>query len=95
MEEEAARRLVYEAIDAVNQQLPATRFLRKSPDTIIVGAGGSLDSLAFVNFVIALEEKVTQATGTTVLLLDENMAAEDGPFHTADSLARHIASRLE
>jgi hypothetical protein len=93
MDQQAARALVYQAIDVVNQQLPPAKRLRKSPDTIIVGAGGSLDSLGVVNFVIALEEKVSDATGAAVQLLEDNMIADGGPFNTVDSLARHIAAR--
>ena len=93
MEEDAARRLVYDAIDMVNQQLPAAKRLTKSPETIIVGAGGALDSLGVVNFVIAVEEKVADATGAAVQLLDETMLGDGSPFHTVASLARYIAAR--
>jgi D-alanine--poly(phosphoribitol) ligase subunit 2 len=93
MDEETARRVVYDAIDIVNQQLPASKRLRKAPDTVIVGAGGALDSLGVVSFVIAVEEKVAELTGAAVQLLDETMLAEGSPFHTAGSLARYIAAR--
>ena len=93
MDEEAARRLVYDAIDIVNQQLPAAKRLTKSPETIIVGAGGALDSLGIVTFVIAVEETIADATGTAVRLLDDAMLVEGGPFHTVRSLARHITAR--
>ena len=93
MDEETARRLVYDAIDIVNQQLPAAKRLTKSPETIIVGAGGVLDSLGIVNFVIAAEEKIADATGTALRLLDDAMLVDGGPFHTVGSLARHIAAR--
>jgi len=93
MDEEAARRLVYDAIDIVNRQLPAAKRLRKAPETIIVGAGGALDSLGVVNFVIAVEEQVADATGAAVQLLDETMLGDGSPFHTVGSLARHIAAR--
>jgi len=93
MSEEAARRLVYDAIDMVNQQLPAAKRLAKSPQTIIVGAGGALDSLGIVNFVIAVEEQIADATGAPMQLLDDAMLVEGGPFQTVGSLARHIAAR--
>ena len=48
MRYEQALQLVYDAIDAVNPQLPQTRRLAKSPATIIVGPSGSLDSLGIV-----------------------------------------------
>ena len=84
---------MYDAIDIVNQQLPTAKRLRKAPDTVIVGSGGALDSLGVVNFVIAVEDKVAEATGAAVQLLDEHILVEGSPFHTVGSLARYIAAR--
>jgi acyl carrier protein len=93
MDHEQVLRIVYDAIDVVNQQLPASKRLDKSPDTVIVGAGGSLDSLGIVTLVILLEEKVGEAFGTTVQLLDEQMLVEDSPFQSIGALAHYIATR--
>src|SRR5206468_2949727 len=54
MRYEQALQLVYDAIDAVNPQLPQARRLAKSPATIIVGPSGSLDSLGIVNLLVAI-----------------------------------------
>lgn len=93
MDHEQVLRIVYDAVDVVNQQLPASKRLDKSPDTVIVGAGGSLDSLGIVTLVILLEEKVGEALGTTVQLLDEQMLVEDSPFQSIGALAHYIATR--
>jgi acyl carrier protein len=93
MDHERVLRIVYDAIDVVNQQLPASKRLHKSPDTVIAGAGGSLDSLGIVTFVILLEEKVGEAFGTTVQLLDEQMLIEDSPFQSIGALTDYIATR--
>lgn len=85
--------IVYDAIDVVNRQLPASRRLPKAPDTVIVGAGGALDSLGVVNFVLAVEEKAA-AAGAPVALLDEDMLVEHSPLRTVDSVCRHLAARL-
>ena len=90
---ERAFALVYEAIDVVNRQLPPARRLRKAPDTIIVGAGGALDSLAVINFVLTLEERVA-AAGSPVALLDEDTPIEQSPLQTVDTVARYIAKRV-
>jgi acyl carrier protein len=82
---------VYEAIDAVNPQLPASRRLIKSTETVIVGPSGSLDSLGIVNFVLALEERVGDVLGAPVQLLDETaLIDEQGSFRTVDTLTRLI-----
>ena len=90
---ERALALVYDAIDVINTQQPAARRLRKSPDTVIVGLGGSLDSLGVVNFVLTLEEKIA-AGGTTLPLLDDDVMVEHSPLRTVDSVSRYIAEHL-
>ena len=93
MRYEQALQLVYDAIDAVNPQLPQARRLAKSPATIIVGPSGSLDSLGIVNLVIALEERASETIGAAVQLLDDTAFIDtDGPFRSVDSLARHLAT---
>jgi hypothetical protein len=91
MQYEQALQIVYDAVDAVNQQLPQARRLAKSPDTIIVGPSGSLDSLGIINLIIALEERASDALGAAVQLLDDTAVINaDGPFRSVDSLARHL-----
>ena len=88
MHRDQALRLIYDAIDVINRQLPSSRRLPKSPDTIIVGPSGRLDSLGIVNFILAIEERVSDATGAPVRLLDEGAALDDrGPFRNVDALA--------
>jgi acyl carrier protein len=91
MEREQALRIVYETIDVVNQQLPASRRLPKGPDTIIVGVAGSLDSLGIVNFIVTLEEKAGELLGVPVQLLDDTMLVEaEGPFRTVATLTSYL-----
>jgi len=89
MRHEQALQVIYDAIDVVNRQLPQARRLAKSPDTIIVGPSGRLDSLGIVNLVLAIEERASEAAGTPCRLLDEGAMLEDsGPFRDVGSLAR-------
>jgi acyl carrier protein len=82
---------IYAALDVVNSQLPPSRRLSRAPDTVIVGSGGALDSLGLVNFVLAVEEKIGDAIGRPVALLDPDLlGAEHGPFRTVDTLATHV-----
>jgi hypothetical protein len=91
MDRGQALALVYEAIDVVNQQLPAGRRLAKSPETILVGPGGALDSLGIVNMVVTLEERAGEATGAPVVLLDDDAVVdEQGALRSVDSLARFL-----
>jgi hypothetical protein len=91
MTRDQALDVIYQAIDTVNPQLPAPRRLAKSPQTIIVGPSGSLDSLGIVNFVVALEEKAGDLLGAPIQLLDEHaLVDENGAFRTVDTLARFL-----
>jgi hypothetical protein len=91
MRRDQALRLVYEVIDAVNPQLPAVRRLTKSPDTVIVGPAGALDSLGVITFVVTLEERVADAIGAPVQLLDDTAFIDDkGALATVDSLATFL-----
>jgi hypothetical protein len=91
MQREQALQLVYDAIDVVNRQLPASRRLAKSPDTVIVGPSGVLDSLGIVNFVITLEERAGDVLNGPVMLLDSAaLADEHTPLETVATLARFL-----
>jgi D-alanine--poly(phosphoribitol) ligase subunit 2 len=91
MQREQALQLVYDAIDVVNRQLPASRRLAKSRETIIVGPSGSLDSLGIVTFVITVEERAGEVLSTPVELFNGTaLIDENSPLQTVDSLARFL-----
>jgi hypothetical protein len=91
MDRDEALRLVYDAIDVVNRQLPSSRRLAKSPETIIVGPSGSLDSLGVINFVITLEERASRVLNSPVDLLDSTALVEEhSPLRTVDTLTRFL-----
>jgi hypothetical protein len=93
LDEQRALDLIYAAIDEINGQLPSGSRLAKAPNTVLLGDGASLDSLAFVNLMVAIEGEVERAGGPPVGLLDEigrSMEA-DSPLHTIGTLAAHVA----
>ncbi len=84
---------IYETIREFNGQLPPDARLACAPETVLVGDGGVLDSLGLINFLVMLEDSLEAGLGRRVTLLDERyMSAEDGPFRTVRSLARHAAA---
>lgn len=95
MDRERALELIYATIDVVNQQLPPAQRLARRPATVIVGAGGSLDSLGIVTFVVALEEQASDTVGRSVQLLNPDLlSSDDTPFHTVDTLATHLMAAV-
>ena len=58
VEREKILESVYRAVDEVNLQLEAESRLKKAEDMIIAGESASLDSLSFLNLVLAAEGAV-------------------------------------
>lgn len=78
------------AIEEVNAVLPSGMQLSKSPEEVIFGRGGKLDSLGLVNLVLAVEEKLADA-GLRVSLTDERaMSQTRSPFRTVRTLALFV-----
>lgn len=87
---------VYRAIDRVNEQLPKDCEIAKAPDTVLYSKSGKLDSLGFVNLVLATEESVEDSFGVVVSIADKvAVSQEENPFRTVESLVRYIGGLLE
>ncbi len=87
---------ISEMIDALNPQLPKDMQLEKTPETVLFGAGGKLDSLGLVNLVVALEQKIREQFDRPVSITDERaMSQKNSPFRTIDTLADYITQLLE
>lgn len=93
LDEKRALDLIYAAVDEINGQLPAGSRLQKRPDTVLLGDGAALDSLAFVNLLVAVEGEVERAGGPAIGLLDELSRADDAgtPLRTIGTMAAHVA----
>jgi hypothetical protein len=64
-------RIVDRAVDKLNEVLLEEQLLSKDPDTIIFGADSLLDSMGFINFVVALEEAIEAETGLVVNVAEQ------------------------
>ena len=76
---------IYRAIDEVNLLIPAGQRLTKSERTALIGADGALDSLAFLNLIVATEENIASLCGVTIPLASKLMESD------RDQLPRTIA----
>jgi D-alanine--poly(phosphoribitol) ligase subunit 2 len=87
--------LVYAAIDEVNAESADGAVLTKGPDVRLLGGGGSVDSLTFVNLIIALEEQIQRTLHTSVVLVnEESMTLANQPFRTVGALAEYVERLL-
>jgi acyl carrier protein len=65
------------AVDQVNQVLLDADAIQKDRATVLVGDGAVLDSMGFVNFVVAIEDQLAEAIGLEVNLIEEINAVEE------------------
>lgn len=83
--------LIYTAIDEVNRQSTNGRQIAKSPDTALMGGDSALDSLTFVNLIVAVESEIeNQLNKSIVLVTESTMKGDEHPFRTVSSLAKLI-----
>jgi len=90
---ERVRQVLYRAIDDVNAQGTGAP-IERSPDTVLVGGAGRLDSFGLLNFVMSVEEHAGRAfPGRPFQLLDAITSLGEAPA-TVDALAKSIGDRL-
>ena len=96
MNRELVLQWIYAVIDELNEQLDHKQRLDKSPDTVIIGQGGKLDSLGLINFIVGLEQKVQEQAGVEITLADRMLdTTQDNPLRTVESLAAHIVALVK
>jgi len=67
-----------------------------SGETRLSGKGAFLDSLALVQLLIDIEERVGDHYGVSVALMDERaMSEKNSPFITVSSLANYLVPLIE
>ncbi len=76
--------IVSQAIDEVNTQLLPEQRLENSPDSILIGKESNFDSMALVNLIIAIEEKIASAFDVDLSLIDEMANSKDN--HVFDTV---------
>ena len=85
---------VFKAIDDVNEFLASENQLAKSLDTPLVGPNAILDSMAFINLIAAVEERIEETLGTTILLADKHGGIDVQAFRTVGTLADYVSRAL-
>jgi len=65
-------------------------------NTVLIGKDSVLDSLTFVTYIVAVEQKVSDAFGTKITLANSRaFSQEKNPFETIDSLASYIEELID
>lgn len=91
LEESNIQAIVFRAIDRVNELLIEEQALPREQCTVLLGERAALDSMGFVNFLVALEEEFTSATGGHLNLTESlNAEATSGAVSTVGDLIGFI-----
>lgn len=95
MNQETVQKIVFQAIEETNEELPAEKQLELSLETGLFGSQGKLDSLDLVNLVVATEQMIEEELGISLTLADEKvLALEESPFQTIGTLVSFITSQV-
>lgn len=88
--------LVYSAMDEVDPLGSDGNPIEKVPDARLLGGKKGVDSLTFVNLVVAIEEQIHKKFGKSVVLVDEdNIALQEHPFRTVGTMAEYVERVLD
>jgi acyl carrier protein len=86
---------IYSAIDEVNAGSADGVVIAKTPDTVLMGDESALDSLAFVNLIVALESEIETRFGESLVLVNEKtLESGEHPFRTVETLAVLVSKLL-
>jgi D-alanine--poly(phosphoribitol) ligase subunit 2 len=87
--------LILRVAQSQQASLPRPIETEKRADAGLYGPGGTLDSLALVRLIVAIEMAVEDRFGTPVTLANERaMSQKRSPFLTVGSLAAYIEELL-
>ncbi len=93
---EKVRALVYRAVDEINEELTDAQQLNKDPGTVLFGPNATIDSMALVSFIVAVEEQLLDEFGISATLADEKaMSMERSPFRTLGTLIDYVKTVVE
>jgi len=93
MLEEHALELIQETISGLQRSGLIANPVAVEGDTVLLGAGSPLDSLAFVTLIADLEERLNRKTGRdlSLVLTDLHEFNASVPYLSAQTMARFIA----
>lgn len=84
------------SLEEIRHSVQKNNTFEITPELRLIGADSPLDSLAFVSFVVLLEEKILDKTGKSISIIDEKaFSQKNSPFQTVQSLSEFIAQRIQ
>ena len=93
--QERAFQLTQDAFNSLRRGGLLDREVVVDMETVLLGQGSPLDSIAFVTFVADMEDRISRETGEDVFLVIDEIHEynEDVSFLSIGSIARYIAKK--
>jgi acyl carrier protein len=83
--------IIYAALKDASEELGKPELASPGPETHLYGRRGHLDSLALVNLLADVEQRVADDLGKAIVLADERaMSQKRSPFATTGTLADYV-----
>ena len=88
--------IILDSIREINEFRDEEDRIALSGDAVLMGDGGTLDSLGLTNLIVAIEERVENDLGKSIILFDEAIFDEGAnPFETVSTLATLIEEKIQ
>ncbi len=95
MDRFAVLEVVFQAIDVINGLRTEDEQVPRTPDAVLAGPGGALDSLALVTLILNVESRVEGATGVEIGLLDDGDFGDDlERIRTPEAITELVLNQL-
>ena len=86
--------LILDALHMANQARDDDQQLTVSPDALLFGNGGQLDSMGLVALIMDIEEALGEVGYNIILTNERAMSQAQSPFKDVPSLATYIEEHL-
>lgn len=95
--ETKSKSIIDRAIASLNELLPADQAVANDPHTVLLGPDGHLDSMSFVNLLVAVDEELDRQLGVKASLAEEMGAKWEGALTIQDiqNLVDRIIARSQ
>jgi len=93
---EEIQKLLLSVVEEINLLRDKKNQLPLSPDLQLIGKETSLDSLGFLNLIVAIENALQNELSLPVSLSDSTELGDaEGPFQSLDNLADYILRQIQ
>lgn len=86
--------VIKSVVSEINKMLPKNQLITPEPETVIVGNGSLIDSLALLNFLILIEDNISNRIGKNISLV-EHLINEGCAIQNLGNLATFIDQEIK